>query len=102
MLGNPKAGIETTELSVTHLLANPWDLLLPMTVGGLISFGVVWTAFFFPLRRAIAAYQSRREARRRRRFAEDEGPLVPQHGHFESVRPSGGRVGPLRREGETE
>jgi len=65
VLGDSPGALEPRQLSLDYLMEHPWEVFLPMAVGGVLVFGPVWAAFFFPLRRAIVGYQ---EARVRRRF----------------------------------
>ena len=43
------------EISVRVLLDNPWALLLPMTLGGLVTGSGVWFLSYWPLGRGGAA-----------------------------------------------
>ena len=47
------------------LFRSPWDILVPMTVGGLLTAAVVWALAYFPTRAAVAAQQQKRRARLR-------------------------------------
>ena len=51
-------------ITLAYIFDHPWQVFLPMAIGGTISAGVAWVACFFPLRNAVAAYQSRRILRR--------------------------------------
>lgn len=70
ILGVGAEELQTHRLGFGYLLDHPWEVFLPMAVGGVIVFAPVWAAFFFPLRRAIAGYQHRRFLRRQRKADE--------------------------------
>lgn len=83
-LGNLILGLQGDALHAHHLtfgylIERPWQVLLPMTVGGLTVFGFVWAAVYFPLRRGVAAYQRRRFLRRQRKAAAAEAATAPHH-----------------------
>lgn len=54
-----------SDLNLHYVLDHPWSILVPMTVGGLISASVAWALTYFPIRAAVAARQQRRRARLR-------------------------------------
>ncbi|MBP5855871.1 DUF2062 domain-containing protein [Marivibrio halodurans] len=70
ILGVSAEDLQTHRLSFGYLLDHPWEVFLPMAVGGVTVFAPVWAAFFFPLRRAIAGYQHRRFLRRQSKTME--------------------------------
>lgn len=56
-------------IGIGYIFDNPWQVFLPMAVGGVICGVVAWFAFFFPVRAVVAAYQTRRTRRRMARVA---------------------------------
>ncbi|MHA1600082.1 MAG: DUF2062 domain-containing protein, partial [Alphaproteobacteria bacterium] len=54
-------------LSLQYIFDRPFDVLLPMTIGGLPTAVVAWFAFFWPIRRAVVEYQRARQWRIQRR-----------------------------------
>lgn len=82
LLGVSAEELQTHRLSFGYLLEHPWEVFLPMAVGGVVLFAPVWAAFFFPLRRAIEGYQHRRFLRRQRKQLEQEGALAPHRGQL--------------------
>jgi uncharacterized protein len=57
------------DLSIRVLLDNPWALLLPMSVGGLVTGVAVWFLSYWPTRYLAAAYH-------RSRMRRQETPLL--------------------------
>ncbi|HUN50738.1 MAG TPA: DUF2062 domain-containing protein, partial [Candidatus Sulfotelmatobacter sp.] len=53
------------DLNLSFVLDHPWNILVPMTVGGMLSAAVAWALTYFPIRAAVAARQERRRARLR-------------------------------------
>jgi uncharacterized protein len=57
------------DLSLMQLIFDhPFEVLLPMTIGSIPTAIVAWFAFFWPLQRVIAVYQSARRRRLRKRL----------------------------------
>ncbi len=54
-------------LSISYIFQHPWSVLLPMTVGSVPAFVVVWIIFYWPFRGALTNYQLRRWKRHRAR-----------------------------------
>ncbi len=61
------------EISLSTLMEQPHELLLPMAIGGLICLPVVWLAVFVPCYYLIERYQSLRRRRLRRKQLRVEG-----------------------------
>lgn len=62
------AGRELPEgMSFTLIVEHPWEIFLPMLVGGIPTALVAWFAFFFPVKRLVAGYQKARAKRLRRK-----------------------------------
>lgn len=69
MGGGPGFRLLPDDLSLMHLIfEHPFEVLLPMIVGSIPTAIVAWFAFFWPLQRAIAVYQSTRRRRLRKRL----------------------------------
>ncbi len=62
ILGNPEGSLPPT-MSFGYIFENPWQVFLPMTVGGVLTGTVAWVACFLPLHQAIAGYHMMRERR---------------------------------------
>lgn len=60
---NTHTSFAETDLSLDTLLADPWGIFLPMSLGGVLTALVAWCVFFFPLRRLVAGYQKVRHGR---------------------------------------
>ncbi len=71
LLGGEAVSELPVALSFHYIFERPWDVLWPMTVGGVPTALVVWVAFFWPVRRAVAEYQSVRRRRIRRKMRAD-------------------------------
>lgn len=52
------------DLTLTYIFDNPWEVFLPMTVGGVLTAVVAWWTVFIPVRAMVAAYQAERLRRR--------------------------------------
>ena len=92
LLGASAEELQTTRLTFSYLLANPWDVFLPMSVGGIVLSVPVWLAFYFPMRKAVATYQHRRFLRRQRKAAQPDVPIAPHRGRLKpaaDARPQG-------------
>lgn len=55
------------EMSFTIIVDYPWEIFLPMLVGGIPTALFAWFAFFFPVKRIVAGYQNARARRLRRK-----------------------------------
>lgn len=64
VLGNPEATLPE-HLSFVYIFEHPWQVFLPMTIGGVLSGVAAWFACFLPLRQAVTGYHRVRERRRR-------------------------------------
>lgn len=63
-----EAGRELPEsMSFTLIVDYPWEIFLPMLVGGIPTALVAWFTFFFPVKRVVASYQKARARRLRRK-----------------------------------
>lgn len=56
------------EISIQHIVDHPFEILLPMVVGGIPTAIVAWFVFFWPLQRTVAEYQKARKRRLRKRL----------------------------------
>lgn len=54
-------------MGLSYIFDRPWDVLWPMTVGGIPTALAAWFAFFWPVRGAVAEYQWARRRRMRRK-----------------------------------
>lgn len=68
LLGGPAVSELPERLSLHYIFQRPWDVLWPMTVGGIATAVVGWFAFFWPIRGAVAEYQAARRRRMRRKI----------------------------------
>jgi uncharacterized protein (DUF2062 family) len=72
------------EMSFTIIVEHPWEIFLPMLVGGIPTALAAWFAFFFPVKRIVAGYQKARAHRLRRKvekqIARGERPSVAREG----------------------
>ena len=82
-LGNWMLGISgnalPAEVGFTFIFDHPWQVFLPMLVGGLPTAFVAWFASFWPLLGVVEGYQRHRAKRRRvkaavARSAQEVGP----------------------------
>ncbi len=64
ILGNPEGSLPQS-VGFGYIFDNPWQVFLPMTVGGVLTGIAAWFACFLPLRQAIAGYHMIRQRRRR-------------------------------------
>ena len=63
-----EAGRELPEtMSFTLIVEHPWEIFLPMLVGGIPTALVAWFGFFFPVKRVVSSYQKARAKRLRRK-----------------------------------
>ncbi|MFQ6017611.1 MAG: DUF2062 domain-containing protein [Kiloniellaceae bacterium] len=67
LLGEEAISALPNDLSLHYIFERPWDVFWPMTVGGIPTAIAAWFAFFWPVRRIVAAYQRARERRMRRK-----------------------------------
>jgi len=58
--------------SFQHIFESPFEVLLPMIVGGIPTAVVAWFVFFWPLQRTVAEYQKVRKRRLRKRLHLDQ------------------------------
>lgn len=63
------------DFSFQDIFENPFDVLLPMVLGGVPTALVAWFVFFLPLQRAVAGYQKARKRRLRKRLQRDLGAV---------------------------
>jgi uncharacterized protein (DUF2062 family) len=56
------------DMTIQHIVDHPFEVLLPMVVGGIPTAIVAWFVFFWPLQRAVAEYQKARKRRLRKRL----------------------------------
>lgn len=72
MLGSPdQLGPET--ITPGYVWDHPMDVLLPMLAGSLPTGILIWLIMFWPIRRLVQGYQSRRSARLAQRALAREG-----------------------------
>jgi uncharacterized protein (DUF2062 family) len=64
VLGVADVGALPEDLTMAFIFERPWKVLFPMIVGGIPTALVAWVGFYWPVKRAVAAYQ---QARRRAR-----------------------------------
>lgn len=68
--------VRPEDFSFDHIFENPLDVLLPMSVGGVLTAIVAWFIFFWPLQRMVAGYQKTRKRRLRKRLHKEiEGAI---------------------------
>jgi hypothetical protein len=58
--------------SFQHIFENPFEVLLPMIVGGIPTAVIAWFVFFWPLQRTVEEYQKARKRRIRKRLHRDQ------------------------------
>ncbi len=68
LLGTWLIGTTGTEdippnLTLESLLERPWEIFVPMALGGVLTGLFAWAVFFFPLKALIARYQAHRQQR---------------------------------------
>jgi hypothetical protein len=71
-------------ISFQHIVESPFEVLLPMIVGGVPTAVVAWFVFFWPLQSSVAGYQKARQRRFRKRLHLDriivgEATTPPAH-----------------------
>ena len=54
-------------LSLQYIFDRPWEVFLPMSIGGVLTAIVVWFACFWPIHGAVTEYQRARQWRIRRK-----------------------------------
>ena len=62
ILGTSSA-LTTADITMGFLWHHPWEVLMPMLIGSIPTALVTWFAFFWPIRRMVASYQSHRRHR---------------------------------------
>ena len=62
--GMEPVSFEASSLSAEYLAEHFWDVMVPMTVGGIPAAAAAWLVFYFPVRGAVARYHAARAARR--------------------------------------
>ncbi len=67
LLGRELASDLPAQFSAAYIFDHPWDILWPMTVGGIPTAVATWCVFFFPVRVLILDYQRARRWRIRRK-----------------------------------
>ncbi len=63
-----RTSIYPERMTLTFIFDHPWQVLLPMTLGGLITGVVAWFAFYWPARSVVTQYQKARHWRLRRKL----------------------------------
>ncbi|MBT4769457.1 MAG: DUF2062 domain-containing protein [Rhodospirillaceae bacterium] len=71
MLGGEAHDGLPDELTMNIIFDHPLEVFLPMFLGSLPTAVLVWIAFYFPLKKAIAGYQHHRQAKLLKRRKED-------------------------------
>ena len=54
-------------LSLQYIFDRPWEVFLPMAIGGVLTAIVAWFVFFWPIHGAVTEYQRARQWRIRRK-----------------------------------
>ncbi len=67
ILGSSRAAEVPPRISLHYIFDHPFEVLLPMTVGGAICAVAVWIVVYFPTRYFVERYQRLRSERLRRR-----------------------------------
>ena len=73
-------------VSITHIVDYPWEIFLPMMIGGIPTALVAWFVFFYPVKRLVAGYQKARARRLKRKAV-----LAALKGEQEKLQGSGAR-----------
>jgi len=85
ILGSSRATNIPERISLHYIFDHPWAVLLPMTIGGLLVSGVVWTIVYFSSSYFVEKYQRIRAERLRRR--REAGAAVTGSGSGEGLVP---------------
>ena len=85
ILGSSRATNIPERISLHYIFDHPWAVLLPMTIGGLLVAGAVWTIVYFSSSYFVEKYQRIRAKRLRRR--REAGAAVTGPGSGEGLVP---------------
>lgn len=66
--GRQTLKVHPEDISFQHIFESPFEVLLPMIVGGVPTAVVAWFVFFWPLQSSVAGYQKARQRRFRKRL----------------------------------
>ncbi len=83
ILARNSGHLNADSVTFDYLFTHPFELLLPMLVGSIPFFLVVWLVVFWPLRYLVALYQQRRYERRRRKH---DTPVSTAGGNAEGAK----------------
>ena len=76
------------DLTLSYIFDHPWDVLWPMTIGGIPTAVLAWVAFFLPARKMVAEYQRARRWRIRKKVIRRRQRVIAARsktGGFKSV-----------------
>jgi uncharacterized protein (DUF2062 family) len=90
ILGEVGAADLPRNLSFQYIFEHPFEVLWPMTVGGVPTAIVVWFAVFFPAHRLVAGYQHARRMRRARRWRKSRRAAASASARRGDLGPSSG------------
>ena len=85
ILGSSRATDIPERINLHYIFDHPWAVLLPMTIGGLLVSGAVWTIVYFSSSYFVEKYQRIRAERLRRR--REAGAAVTGPGSGEGLVP---------------
>ena len=78
MLGAGAADELPSGLTIAYIFDRPWEVLVPMMVGGAPTALAAWVAVYFPVRSVDAQYQKARRRRLRRKVRARRGRAAAQ------------------------